>query len=199
MRATLTPQQTKRYSPAESDGGWAVFSHPKPHRTNVRQQVAPSASSPSLTPYALLITHQNTHNQLMLCMKCDIVPAKALYCCLKAICGTNHPLVFYTVTQISSLSKWQRLRGAAFRHICVCGIWISPFEESNANAKWWGGRRSVCPYVQSGGLEGFRGLFPLRISFTLFLCCVLPASYRPTSKVSVETDWTGFYSWAFIL
>lgn len=34
-----------------------------------------------------------------------------------------------------------------------------------------------------GGLEGFRGLFPLRISFVLARRHVLPASYRPTSKL----------------
>lgn len=37
------------------------------------------------------------------------------------------------------------------------------------------------------GLEGSRGLFPLRISFVLGLRHVLPASYGPTSKVWVET------------
>lgn len=38
-----------------------------------------------------------------------------------------------------------------------------------------------------GGLKGCRGLFPLRISFVLDLCHVLPGSYRQTSKVYVET------------
>lgn len=55
---------------------------------------------------------------------------------------------------------------------------------------------SVCPHIELGGLEGFRGLFPLRISFVLVFCYILPWSYQPTSKVLVETVLTGFYSWA---
>ena len=104
------------------------------------------------------------------------------------------------------LSKWQRLRGTVFRRICVCSVWISPFEESNGNAKWWRGRRlwryrvlsaahvSLCPRIGSGGLEGFRGLFPLRISFVLALCHVLPASWLTDFK-GVGGDLTGIYYW----
>ncbi len=119
--------------------------------------------------------------------------------------------LLHHVSNKFSSSKWQCLRGTVFRHICVCSIWISPFEESNVNAKWWGGRRLwrcrvlsathvLCVLTSDqGGLEGFRGLFPLRISFVLALRHVLPGSYRPTSKVLVETVLTGFCSRASIL
>lgn len=93
--------------------------------------------------FFLPITHHTTHNQLPAsCILCDILPAEALYRCLKPFFGTNHPLVFYTASQINSLPQSVRAYGwSVFRHICVCSVWISRFEESNVNAKWWGGRR----------------------------------------------------------
>lgn len=120
--------------------------------------------------------------------------------------------LLHRISNKSSFSKWQCLRGTVFRHICVCSVWISLFEESNVNAKRWGGRRLWRCRVLSathvlfvltlnrGGLEGFRGLFPLRISLVLTFCHVLPGSYRLTSKVlSLKSVLIGFYSWASIL
>lgn len=171
--------------------------------SQLSNKAAQFSSSPSLSViyhtghFFLLITHQTAHSQLHRVWH----PANLGPLLLFESNSWHQPPTcrLRRLSNKFSFSKWQCLRGTVFRHICVCSVWISPFEESNVNAKWWRGRRLWrCRFLSAthvlcvlssdrGGLEGFGGLFPLRISFVLALRYVLPGSYWVTSKVLEET------------
>lgn len=177
-----------------------IFLNDKPF---LKPEAAHFSSSPSLSViyytdhFFPLITHQTTHNQLDLLYEMWHSANIGPLLLFKIHFFWHQPptCLLHRVSNKFSFSKWQCLRGTVFRHICVCSVWISPFEESNVNAKWWGGRY-LCRWrflsaahvlwvlaSARGGLEGFRGLFPLSISFVLASCHLLPGSYRLTSKV----------------
>lgn len=56
-----------------------------------------------------------------------------------------------------------------------------------------------CPYIQSGGLGGFRAFFLLRILFVFSSPSCPPRERQPDFKGVGETVLTEFYSWVSIL
>ena len=109
-------------------------------------------------------------------------------------------------------SKWQRLRGTVFRHICVRSVWISPFEGSNVNAMWWrGGCRQRCrvffflPHTffcvltsHRGRVGGLRGSFSIKDLIRFRPPSRPPCQLRADFK-GVGGSSTALYLWASIL